>query len=348
MQNGSKTRLGRGLAALIGDDYKSENENKSLLDNLLEPTASNENSIEINIHHIYRNKDNPRYNFSEEEIKSLSESIKEYGVLQPIIVTKLEDNRYQIIAGERRWRASLEAGLSTIPAIVREVPAEKKLEWAIIENIQRVDLGSIEEAIGYKQLIELYGYTQEQLAKKMGKSRTYITNMVRLLSLPEEVKALLDSKQISMGHARCLINHPNAVKLANRVVEQQLSVRQLEQLAQLELQSPLENLSGLQLEVQEGAASYSQAGSQLQIDRQLQSEIAQQQPQLDQKQPGIETKLGLEPGVVLSQKWQEFESQLKQLIGLDLKLKVAKKGGQLIIKYSNIEQLADLCSRIKN
>lgn len=221
----SKNRLGRGLTSLIGTEYNN-------VDNFIVPSDGNleQNKIfHMNLNDIVRNNENPRYNFDKSEIISLADSIKEHGVLQPIIVKPHMDNKYMIIAGERRWRASKEAGLSTIPVLIKDINEKKALELAIIENIQRADLNAIEESLGYKQLIEFYGYSQEEVAQKVGFSRSRITNMLRLLSLPEDVKQLLEEKKLTVGHVRCLINRPDAVSLAYKAVNKQWSVRQLEE-----------------------------------------------------------------------------------------------------------------------
>lgn len=227
----SKNRLGRGLAALIGNNYNVADKQKSYLDDFLESEfIPLEDSLVqyINIDNINRNTENPRHNFSTEQLTTLSASIAEHGVLQPVIVRKIAPDNYQLIAGERRWRAAKAASLKVIPAIIKEVDDSKALELAIVENIQRSDLDPIEEARGYSQLIEQYRYTQENLSVKLGKSRSYITNMLRLLTLPEEVQLYLENGKLNVGQARCLINKPDAADLAKKIIEEQLSVRQVE------------------------------------------------------------------------------------------------------------------------
>jgi len=221
-QSNSSTRLGRGLASLIGDVPKE--------------VISNNTQEEINvslipIENIQANKQNPRSIFSEEELIDLSNSIKEKGIVQPIIVRKREnDSSYEVIAGERRWRAAQIAQLDKIPAIIKSLSDDDALEIAIIENVQRSNLNPIDEASGYKRLIDIYNYTQEDLANVIGKSRSYIANILRLTNLPLKVQEYLSSGQLTIGHARALIGSDDAEKIASLVIEKELSVRQTEDL----------------------------------------------------------------------------------------------------------------------
>lgn len=210
-----KKGLGRGLGALIPDANNAGVEVQELKINDIEP-----------------NSDQPRRYFDEEGIKSLSESIKVHGVVQPIIVTK-EKNKFNIIAGERRWRASRMAGLKTIPAIVKEYVAKKAFEIALIENIQRQDLNAIEEAEAYRRLAEEYNLTQEEIASTVGKSRSAVANTVRLLTLDKRVKEMICSGKISSGHARVLVplqNGEEQYKVAKEMETRNLSVREAEEL----------------------------------------------------------------------------------------------------------------------
>lgn len=221
-ESNSSTRLGRGLASLIGDVPKE--------------VISNNTQEEINvslipIENIQANKQNPRSIFSEEELIDLSNSIKEKGIVQPIIVRKREnDSSYEVIAGERRWRAAQIAQLDKIPAIIKSLSDDDALEIAIIENVQRSNLNPIDEASGYKRLIDIYNYTQEDLANVIGKSRSYIANILRLTNLPLKVQEYLSSGQLTIGHARALIGSDDAEKIASLVIEKELSVRQTEDL----------------------------------------------------------------------------------------------------------------------
>jgi ParB family chromosome partitioning protein len=221
-QSNSSTRLGRGLASLIGDVPKEVITNN---------TQEEINVSLIPIENIQANKQNPRSIFSEEELIDLSNSIKEKGIVQPIIVRKRDnDSSYEVIAGERRWRAAQIAQLDKIPAIIKSLSDDDALEIAIIENVQRSNLNPIDEASGYKRLIDIYNYTQEDLANVIGKSRSYIANILRLTNLPLKVQEYLSSGKLTIGHARALIGSDDAEKIASLVIEKELSVRQTEDL----------------------------------------------------------------------------------------------------------------------
>jgi ParB family chromosome partitioning protein len=182
---------------------------------------------------ISRNPYQPRQNFDEESLLFLSESIKRNGVLQPILVVKVDEGNYQLVAGERRLRASKMAGLEQIPAIVMEIGENDQLEIAILENIQREDLNPMDEAEAYRRLIDEFHHTQEQLSDILGKSRSHVANILRLLSLPDGVKKLLRAKKITFGHARALIGLPNAEEIAHRIIEQDMNVRDVENIIKL-------------------------------------------------------------------------------------------------------------------
>ena len=246
MQKQVKNRLGRSLTALLGEEYNGVS--NFVISNKEE--TNTDKILHINVNDIVKSNENPRYKFDKNEIIQLANSIKEHGVLQPIIVKPYDNNKYMIIAGERRWRATKEVGITTIPSIIKDIDEKKALELAIIENIQRSDLNTIEEALGYKQLIEIYGYSQDELAQKVGFSRSHITNMLRLLTLPEEVKQLLEENKITSGHARCLINRSDAKEWALKIVKNQLSVRKLEEALKVK-NTPLKkeaNIGWLELE----------------------------------------------------------------------------------------------------
>ena len=210
--NKIKKGLGRGLSSLIGETRVEKNTNKLLLSEIIP------------------NKYQPRKNFEEENLLDLSNSIKERGVIQPIIVRKSskDKSKYEIIAGERRWLAAQRAGLHDIPVVVTEADDLKSLEFAIVENVQRHDLNPLEEALGYKRLIDEFSYDQEKVSKFIGKSRSYITNALRILNLPKEVIKFIEEKKISSGHAKILVGLENAEFVANKVIEKKLSVRQTE------------------------------------------------------------------------------------------------------------------------
>ncbi|MGA0346302.1 MAG: ParB/RepB/Spo0J family partition protein [Alphaproteobacteria bacterium] len=214
-------KLGRGLSALLGE--------KPLQQVGSEESVGTPSSVPIEF--LEPGEFQPRRLFDEQEIKSLAASISERGILQPILVRPKGERSYEIIAGERRWRAAQIARLREVPILVRDLPNEVVLEAALVENIQRSDLGPLEEAAGYKRLLDEFGYTQEKLAKVIGKSRPHIANTLRLISLPEPVKMLLDEGKLTAGHARSLIGLPNAAELAREIAEKGLSVRQAEALA---------------------------------------------------------------------------------------------------------------------
>src|SRR5690606_30253291 len=218
----SRRRLGRGLAALIGEMDKPATPQAP------RPTAD----TKVPIAFVAPNPRNPRRNFAEPELADLAQSIREHGIVQPVVVRPSAGGRYEIIAGERRWRAAQRAGLTEIPVIIRDVDDRTALELAIIENVQRADLNPVEEALGYQQLIDEHSYTQADLGTVIGKSRSHVANTLRLLKLPESIRDLLVNGSLSAGHARTLVTAPDPASLAKRIVDGGLSVRQAEALAQ--------------------------------------------------------------------------------------------------------------------
>lgn len=223
-KNGKPRGLGRGLSALMAD---------VAVDNASNDGLSSMSNFSAPIESVHPNPNQPRRVFSNDQLKDLAASIKEKGIIQPLIVRvdPVDPNRYQIVAGERRWRAAQMAKLHQIPIIVRNFSDTEVLEVAIIENIQRSDLNPIEEAAGYRQLMGKFGHTQEKLAEVLGKSRSHIANLMRLLTLPEPVQAYLQQGQLTMGHARALITSENPLQLAELVIRDGLSVRQTEKMA---------------------------------------------------------------------------------------------------------------------
>ncbi|MGR9347347.1 ParB/RepB/Spo0J family partition protein [Rhizobium leguminosarum] len=219
----SKRRLGRGLAALIGE-----------MDQPVPVEAERIISADrmIPIEFVSRNPRNPRRFFDDAELHDLASSIRQHGIVQPIVVRTMSRDRYEIIAGERRWRAAQLAGLIEIPVIVRDVDDKTALEIAIVENVQRADLNALEEALGYEQLIAEYGYTQNDLGEIIGKSRSHVANSLRLLKLPDPVRDLLAAGSLSAGHARALVSTSDPASLARTIVAKGMSVRDAEKLAQ--------------------------------------------------------------------------------------------------------------------
>ncbi len=223
----SKKRLGRGLAALIGDmDRPAARDDRQPV----APAAVADGRVPIEF--VSPNPKNPRRNFSEADLVDLAQSIREHGIVQPVLVRRRPEGKYEIIAGERRWRAAQRAGLTEIPVLVRDVDDRTALELAIIENVQRADLNPVEEALGYQQLIDEHNYTQADLGNVIGKSRSHVANTLRLLKLPDVIHDLLVDGTLSAGHARTLVNAADPAALAKRIVEGGLSVRQAEALAQ--------------------------------------------------------------------------------------------------------------------
>ncbi|MBT7343273.1 MAG: ParB/RepB/Spo0J family partition protein [Rhodobacteraceae bacterium] len=217
--------LGRGLSALMADIEQTVGASGPV-------NSERRNELLVPIEAIHPNPDQPRRHFDADDLNDLAGSIRSKGIIQPLVVRAhpVKAGEYQIVAGERRWRASQLAQLHELPIVVREFSDLDVLEIAIIENIQRADLNPIEEAIGYRQLMDKFGHTQEQMAEALGKSRPHIANVLRLLALPEDVQALVISGSLSSGHARALITAPNASELARLVVARGLSVRQTEKL----------------------------------------------------------------------------------------------------------------------
>ena len=213
--------LGKGLSALMGDVPQENIQTKS-------------SSEKIPIHFIYANPSQPRKNFNQDLLRELSESIKEQGIIQPILVRKKSEDKYEIVAGERRWRAAQLAKIHEVPVIILNIDDKKSLEFAILENIQRSDLNGIEEALGYDNLVRKFAYSQETLSKILGKSRSHIANTLRLAGLPEEIKKMISDGLLTAGHARCLVNVPGNVNLAKIIVNKNLSVRQAEFLVKKE------------------------------------------------------------------------------------------------------------------
>jgi len=250
LENRLKKGLGRGLSSLLGD------------------TAKKTQTSKLSIKDIVRNKFQPRKHFNKDALEELAISIKEQGIIQPIVVrpSKYEDDKYEIIAGERRWLASQNAGLHEVPVVILNVDDVKSLELAIVENIQRQDLNPIEESRGYQKLINDFNYNQEKLSKFIGKSRSYIANSLRLLSLPDEILIMVEQGILSSGHARSLIGLQNSIMVAKTIVQKKLSVRQSEVLSRkfrdkkiklihkkdsniLDLQRVLEEKTGLNISI---------------------------------------------------------------------------------------------------
>jgi ParB family transcriptional regulator, chromosome partitioning protein len=214
-----KRRLGRGLAALIGDDTSEE------------AVVQDIRSLRhVPVELLHPNPNNPRKHFAEEDLESLAKSLRDKGLLQPLVVRPRADGSFEIVAGERRWRASQRAGIHDVPVLIRDLDDKETLEIALIENIQRSDLNALEEARAYRQLLEQYAYTQQQLADAIGKSRSHIANTMRLMSLPESIQKQIEDGSLTAGHARSLVATEQPEELADKIIQLKLTVREAEDL----------------------------------------------------------------------------------------------------------------------
>ena len=315
-QQGKRKGLGRGLAALIGEiENADEVANTPTASATAVPVIVSDRDIPIEM--IKVAGDNPRRQFNQEELEELTNSIKEHGIVQPILVRPIDkgvedtraggttraggiaDTQYLLIAGERRWRAAQKAGVHKIPAVVREVDERQALELALIENIQRADLNPVDEAMGYRKLMKEHEYRQEDLAKVLGKSRSHVANILRLLNLPQKVLDLLAEGQLSSGHARALVPMDDPEPLARRIVKEGLSVRDAEKYA---------------TEMQEG------------------------------NNKGVKIGVG---GVSKTADEKALERRLSETIGLKVLLTHKKSGqGKLVINYKTLDELNDFVDRI--
>ena len=282
------SRLGRGLASLMGEVSEES-----------PSTDSTRKPRKAPIENLVANPRNPRRSFTEAELNELTESIKERGIIQPIVVRQLPDNKtFEIIAGERRWRAAQRAGLHEVPIAIVDATDIQSLEFAIIENVQRADLNPIEEAAGYVALMEQCNHTQEQVAQIVGKSRPYVANLVRLLKLPEPVKKMVREGKLSAGHARLLIGHINAQILAEMAVDEGYSVRQLEEWVREDNAKP-------------GDSTF------------------------DKMQKKIRAKVG----AVKDADTRAVEKRLSDALGFTVSIDHKGEGGTVTIKYNDLNQL---------
>ncbi|WP_343561278.1 ParB/RepB/Spo0J family partition protein [Kiloniella sp. b19] len=294
-----KKNLGKGLAALFGD----ENEDYASLDKVR--TTKN-----VPLDEIFPNEKQPRRIFEEEALEALTSSIRESGLLQPLVVRRHPErpSDYEIVAGERRWRASQRAGLRDVPVVIREFSDEEVLQVAIVENVQRQDLTAIEEAVSYRRLMDEFGHTQDEVAKVIGKSRSHIANMLRLLNLPEEVQHEVNEGRLSMGHARALVTAEDPTEIMSQVIGKGLSVRETEKLVKAWGKAQNANTD---------------AGNKIK-----------------KAAPGI-TVSGNKDQDTLS-----LEKDLSSMLGLQVNIDFEGKGGVLSIKYDSLEQLDDLLHRL--
>ena len=285
-----KRALGRGLKSLldeIGDDLAAE-----------KTAATSRNKLGVD--KIDANDAQPRKSFDDAQLEELADSIRAKGVIQPILVraSRKDDGRYEIVAGERRWRAAQRAGLHEIPVVIRDMDDAEALEVAIVENVQRSDLNAIEEALGYRQLIDKYNYTQETLARNVGKSRSHIANVMRLMNLPQRVQEMVRAGELSAGHARALLSSSDPEGLALRAIEKSLSVRDLES----------------------AAKESSKRGG---------SSIAKPAAEKDADTVNLEG---------------ELSAALRMPVSIKHK---GRTGGELTITYRTLDDLEDVCSRLR-
>lgn len=304
MNNNNK--LGRGLESLLGE------KKLNLHNNLINVDLASNKVQDISITSLKPNKFQPRKKFNEEELQELSASIKEYGILQPIIARKTNDlSIFEIIAGERRFRAAQLAGLQLVPVIVKDFNDKDALSLAIIENVQRSDLSVIEEAEAYNSLIKDFNYTQQDISDFVGKSRSHIANLIRLLDLPSEVKEMLYNKEISMGHARTLINCDKAVEIARMIIDNQLSVRETEKLVKEyneKKQDGNNNNTTLKQNIKKAQFSMISAEYFKKIESNLSNKI------------NLKTKINFNP---------------------------TKKAGKIVINYNSMNELEEFLNKIK-
>ena len=295
-KNERKKGLGRGLSSFL--DVDSFDEIVEISNPEKEVSKASNSSNFLPIEHLVPNQNQPRKNFSEDELKSLASSISETGIIQPILVRK-NNSFYEIVAGERRWRAAQLAKIHEVPVLIKELTNEEVVKISIVENIQRVDLNPIEEANSYHQLIRDFGYTQEKVSSSLGKSRSYIANSLRLLSLPKSIIKFLEEGKLTSGHARALVGVKNSEFLAKKIIEGGLSVRDIENI------------------VKKG---------------------------IDQSDNRIEKK----PSIKKDVDTLNLEQDLKMALGLKTVIDHNENSGRgsIIIKYRDLEQLDEFCSKI--
>lgn len=295
----ARRNLGRGLSALLG----AESEDYASLDRV-------RLSKMVPVQMVHPGPVQPRHRFDDDQLKALSDSIRQNGILQPLLVRRhpTMPNAYEIVAGERRWRAAQLAQLHEVPVVIRELTDSEALELALVENVQRQDLSPLEEAEGYRRLMDEFQHTQEDLARRLGKSRSHIANSLRLLNLPESVKTLVESGELSAGHARALLGAADPAALASEVIAKGLNVRQTEQLVNPRKRSDASTPSGS-----------ANAGS-----------------------PGSSAPREHDPDTAA------LERDLSSLLGLRVTIRLQGQGGALTIHYNTLEQLDDVLHRLNH
>ncbi len=305
--------LGRGLSALISENYNQAPAPAPATQTSSSAKASPDKQSGIDtllVEQLIQGKYQPRTQFNEEALAELSESIRRNGVMQPIIVRPTSlSSRYEIIAGERRWRAAKLAGLNRVPVIIREIDDKQALELALVENVQRQDLLPLEEAIGYQRLIEEFDYTQEELGGIVGKSRSHVTNLLRLLTLPDEIKEMLDKGALTMGHARTLIGVPNQIQIAKEIAARGLSVRQAEEISR--------EVQGNQKRTNSRSQNMNKAGS-----------------------GSYRAPENRDPDILA------LEETLSENLGLKVAIHDRGQSGEIILTYDSLSQLDEILRRL--
>ena len=313
-----KNALGKGLSALISDSTLQMIKNGSY--NVSEVSADlSDNTgkiLEVPLDHIQPNIGQPRHTINQEELQELADSISKHGILQPILVSEQSNGFYQIIAGERRWRAARLAGFYSAPVIVKNVDINTLFEISIIENIQREDLKPLEESAAYHKLINEFGYTQEVISARLGKSRSHVTNMLRLLKLPQHIQDLVNNGQISAGHARAIISSEDPSKLVHEIMEQKLTVREAENLARVS--KGKDSKSSQEISIQANFISSTTQGN------------------IATKMEGILQEREVDNDILA------IEDNVSRKIGMEVKICQHQETSYLVIKAENMKQLDDL------
>ncbi|BDA86844.1 chromosome partitioning protein ParB [Aureimonas sp. SA4125] len=298
----SRQRLGRGLASLIGTGGAVQPRHSTAF-------APQEEAGErrVPLARLSANPRNPRRHFGDAELAELTQSIRSHGMVQPILVRALGNDRYEIVAGERRWRAAAAAGLAEVPVVVREISDRESLEIAIIENVQRADLSALEEANAYQMLIDEHGYTQSDLGDVLGKSRSHVANTLRLLKLPDAVRGMLDRGELSAGHARTAVSAEDPEAFARQIVERGLSVREAEEMARGPVEAPARPAA----------------------PRSPRTVKAPAPPVPAPREKDADTRA--------------LERLLSETLGMRVEIRLPEEGGDLRIDYGNLEQLDEIC-----
>lgn len=312
--------LGRGLSALLGDDEVAETP-------VAAPASANQR---IGVEFLSPSPMQPRRRFDPESLASLVTSVREKGVMQPLLVrpNSAKPGHFEIIAGERRWRAAQAAQLHEVPVIIREFSDRETLEVALIENIQRSDLTAVEEAIAFRRLMAEFGHTQEQLSSVIGKSRSHIANILRLLNLPDSVLSLLEEGQISAGHARALVVAKDPLAIAKLIIADDLSVRATEQLVQQEKRAESGGKGADDSDTNDNPATVGNA------------------PRAGVGSPSAFGRIKSDNGSVMDQDRRALEDSLSNSLGLKVSIGIKGKGGTLSIQYDNLDQLDSIIAKL--